>query len=167
MRKPALTKSMQIGIVGRNLDAAIRKCEDDHGIGPWATHPFKRCEVKAWREHGRPAQPSTSFATAMIGKVRWEPIQPLGENRITARFLPEKGEGIHHIAIAAPNHDELLSAGARRGNDLVLDCEMCGRFEGIKGAYLGTQRDPGVLLEVFNGLPGGRPKPNNGGAVPG
>jgi hypothetical protein len=31
---------------------------------------------------------------------------------------------------------------------------------------IGIPRDLGVLLEVFNGLPGGSPKPDNGGAGP-
>jgi hypothetical protein len=37
---------------------------------------------------------------------------------------------------------------------LVLDCELAGKFSGIKVAYLGTQSDLGVILEVFNRLPG-------------
>jgi hypothetical protein len=33
-------------------------------------------------------------------------------------------------------------------------------LSGIKVAYLGTQRDLGMILEVFNGLPDGKPKPD-------
>jgi hypothetical protein len=50
----------------------------------------------------------------------------------------------------------LLAAEAKRGNELVLSCELSG----IKVAYLGTQRDLGMILEVFNGLPDGKPKPD-------
>ena len=68
---------------------------------------------------------------------------------------------MHHIAVATANYDETLSAEAGRGNELVLSCELGGRFSGIKVAYLGTQRHLGVILEVFNGLPGGQQKPDS------
>jgi methylmalonyl-CoA/ethylmalonyl-CoA epimerase len=144
---------MQIGIVVRDLDAAIRRYEDHFGIGPWQTHQFKPGEVKDWLEHGQPAEPSTRFETAMVGRVQWELIQPLDDKSIYARFLAEKGEGVHHIAVAAADFDETLAAEAKRGNDLVLSCELGGQYSGIKVAYLGTQRDLGVILEVFKGLP--------------
>jgi hypothetical protein len=54
------------------------------------------------------------------------------------------------------NFDETLEAEVKRGNDLVLSCELSGKFSGIKVAYLGTQRDLGVVLEIFNGLPEGK-----------
>jgi hypothetical protein len=56
--------------------------------------------------------------------------------------------------------DVTLAAEAKRGNDLVLSCELSGKFSGIKVAYLGIQRDLGVILEVFNGLPDGKQKPD-------
>jgi hypothetical protein len=66
---------------------------------------------------------------------------------------------VHHIAVAATNFDETLAAEAKRGNDLVLSCELSGACSGIKVAYLGTQRDPGVILAVFSGLPAARAEP--------
>jgi hypothetical protein len=44
---------------------------------------------------------------------------------------------------------------AKRGTDVVLS----GEFEGVKVAYLGTERDLGVILEVFSGLPKVEQKP--------
>ncbi len=120
MQKPAFAETMQIGIVVRDLDAAIRRYEDDYGIGPWGVYQFKPGDVKEWRELGRPTEPSTRIATAMVGRVQWELIQPLDDRSIYAQFLATKGEGVHHIAVAAPKYDELLAAEAERGNDLVL-----------------------------------------------
>ncbi len=57
--------------------------------------------------------------------------------------------GVHHIAVAAPNFDAAGAAPAERGDALVLS----GTFSGIRVAYLPTDRDLGVLLEVFDGLP--------------
>lgn len=159
-RRPSFTETMQIGIVVRDLDAAVRRYVDDYGIGPWEVYQFKPGDVKDWREHGQPVEPSTRIATAMVGRVQWELIQPLDDKGIFAQFLAAKGEGVHHIAVAAANFDETLAAEAKRGNELVLSCELSGEFSGIKVAYLGTQRDLGVILEVFNGLPDGKQKPD-------
>lgn len=153
MNKPAFTETMQIGIVVRDLDATIQRYTDDYGIGPWQVHQFKREDVKEWFEHGQATEPSTRIATAMVGRVQWELIQPLDDKSIFARFLAEKGEGVQHIAVAASDFDETLKNEAQRGNKLVLSCELDGKFEGIKVVYLGTQRDLGVTLEIFNGLP--------------
>ena len=48
MQKPAFTETMQIGIVVRELDAAIRRYEDDYGIGPWGVYQFEPGDVKEW-----------------------------------------------------------------------------------------------------------------------
>jgi methylmalonyl-CoA/ethylmalonyl-CoA epimerase len=85
----------------------------------------------------------------MIGHVEWELIEPLDDESIYARFLAEKGEGVHHIAVAAPNFDETLAIQAERGNDLVLS----GVFSGVQVAYLATDRDLGVLIEIYSGSP--------------
>ncbi len=58
------------------------------------------------------------------------------------------------------NYEETLAAEAGRGNGPVMSCELDGRFSVIKVAYLNTQRDLGVILEVFNGTPGGNQKPD-------
>src|SRR5688572_4252865 len=99
MPKPAFADTMQIGIVVPDLDAAIERYENDYGIGPWQVHEFKPGEVKEWREHGRLVEggAKTRFAAAMVGKVQWELIEPLDDTSIFARFLAEKGGGVHHI----------------------------------------------------------------------
>jgi len=68
---------------------------------------------------------------------------------VYARFLAERGEGVHHIAVATPRFDDAVAAQAERGKKLVLS----GTFSGAKVAYLPTERDLGVILEIFSGHP--------------
>jgi methylmalonyl-CoA/ethylmalonyl-CoA epimerase len=56
----------------------------------------------------------------MVGQLQWEVIEPLDDDRIYARFLAEKGGGVHHIAVAAQSFDEMLAMEARRGTNVVL-----------------------------------------------
>lgn len=149
MSGPAFTQAMQIGIVVRDLDATVRKYVDDYGIGPWKFYEFNPGNAKDLCEYGQPVKRSWRLAVAMVGQLQWELIQPLDDESIYARFLAEKGGGVHHIAVAAQNFDEMLATQAKKGADLVLS----GEFEGVKVAYLDTDRDLGVFLEIFNGMP--------------
>jgi methylmalonyl-CoA/ethylmalonyl-CoA epimerase len=154
MGGPVFTDTMQIGIVVSNLEATVRRYEDDFGIGPWELTQIDLGDANDYREHGQPVERSNRVAFAMVGQVMWELIEPLDEDGIYARFLAEKGEGVHHIAVATPNFDETV-AQAERKHDLILSCEVSG----ARVAFLPTQRDLGVIVEVFSGMPDAKQEP--------
>jgi methylmalonyl-CoA/ethylmalonyl-CoA epimerase len=155
-REPSFTETVQIGIVVRDLEAAMRTYVHDYGIGPWEIYEFDPKNVKDLREYGKPARRSWRLAATMVGKVQWELIQLLDDESVYARFLAEKGEDVHHIAVATPSFDETVAAQAERGNDPVLS----GEFGGIRVAYLATDRDLGVITEIFDGTPVAEQEPD-------
>jgi methylmalonyl-CoA/ethylmalonyl-CoA epimerase len=150
-REPVFTETMQIGIVVRDLDATLRRYVDDFGIGPWGIFEVTPENAPDLRHDGEPLKGATRGATAMIGNVMWEVIQPLDEHGIFARFLAEKGEGVHHIALRTPDFESAVAEQIQRGNTLPLS----GGVGGIDFAYLPTDRDLGVLIEIFSGMPEG------------
>ena len=152
-RAPLFTETLQIGIVVRDLDATLRRYVDDYGIGPWEIHEFTPRDANDLREYGQPVERSWRLAVTMVGSVMWELIEPLDSESIYARFLAEKGEGVHHIAVATPSFDDAVAAQAARGATLALS----GEFSGIKVAYLPTDRDLGTLIEIANGVPASKP----------
>jgi methylmalonyl-CoA/ethylmalonyl-CoA epimerase len=110
MREPVFNETMQLGIVVRDLEATVRRYEDDYGIGPWR---FDRIDLGAandYREYGEPVERS------------------------------------NRIAVATPKFDETV-ARAERENNVILS----GEFSGARVALLATERDLGVVLEVFSG----------------
>jgi methylmalonyl-CoA/ethylmalonyl-CoA epimerase len=146
MREPVFTETMQIGIVVRDLEATMQRYVDDYGIGPWDIVEFHPEDAPDLHEHGKRVGRSWRLASTMIGRVQWELIEPLDDESVYARFLAEKGEGVHHIALAPSNFDEAVAAQAERGNELVLS----GTFSGYRVAYLATDRDLGVIAEIFS-----------------
>jgi len=50
-----------------------------------------------------------------------------GSSTRHARFLAEKGEGVHHVAVATSNFDETVAQADRR-NGVIL----CGEFGGAR-----------------------------------
>jgi methylmalonyl-CoA/ethylmalonyl-CoA epimerase len=156
MREPVFDETMQLGIVVCDLEATVRRYQDDYGIGPWEFARIDLGDASDYREHGEPAERSNRIAMATVGGVMWELIEPLDEDGIYARFLAEKGEGVHHVAVATPDFGETV-ARAEREDGVMLSC----KHSGVDIAYLDTQHDLGVVLEVFSGMPGdgGEPRP--------
>ena len=155
-REPAFTATGQIGIVVRDLDATLRRYSEDFGIGPWQIFEVTPEIAPDLRHDGEPLRAATRSAVAMVGTVMWEVSQPLDEHGIFARFLAEKGEGVHHIAVATPDFAGTVAEQTRRGVTLPLS----GSFGGVEVAYLPTDRDLGVLLEVFSAMPGADTEPD-------
>ncbi len=148
MREPVFNETLQLGIVVRDLEATVRRYENDYGIGPWEFQQIDLGEEHNYREQGRPARRSNRIAVATVGGVMWELIEPLEEEGTCARFLAEKGEGVHHVAVATPDFYETV-ARAEREDNVALSCE----FGGIDIAFLDTQRDLGVTIEIASGVP--------------
>src|SRR6266702_4191330 len=156
MREPAFTDTMQIGIVVRDLEATMQRYVDDYGIGPWEIVEFNAEDTNDLHEYGQPVERSWRLATTMVGEVQWELIEPLDNESVYARFLAEKGEGVHHIAVAPTNFDQALADQANKGLEAVLS----GTFSGIRVAYLPTEQDLGVIVEVFSRDPAPEQKPD-------
>ena len=156
MREPVFTETIQIAIVVRDLDAAMRTYVHDYGIGPWEIYEFNPGNVANMREDGQPVERSWRLAISHVGQVQWELIEPLDEESIYARFLVEKGAGVHHVGVAVPDFHGTVAAQAERGNGVLLG----GDYRGISFAYLATERDLGVITEIFSGAPGEGQQPD-------
>jgi methylmalonyl-CoA/ethylmalonyl-CoA epimerase len=148
MPEPAFTQVMQIGIVVPDLGAAARAWEERYGIGPWSVFELGPGDSRDVRVNGQPAEWAARAATAMVGPVMIELIEPVDETGMFATFLAEKGPGVHHVAMRAPDYDGTVAASTAGGEELVLT----GEFTGITVSYLPTQQDLGVLIEVFKGF---------------
>jgi glyoxalase/bleomycin resistance protein/dioxygenase superfamily protein len=156
MGEPLFTETIQIAIVVRSLDAAMRTYVHDYGIGPWEIYEFNPGNVANMREDGQSVERSWRLAISQVGHVQWELIEPLDEGSIYARFLAEKGEGVHHVGVAVADFQETVAAQAERGNGVLLG----GDYRGISFAYLATDRDIGVITEIFSGAPGEGQQPD-------
>jgi len=148
---------MQIGIVVPDVEAAVRRYQDVYGIGGWRIMDIGSENAEDVRLHGRPVAWKSKIAITMVGTVMWELIQPVDEDDLFGRFLAERGGigGVHHIAVSTPDFQKIVQDHNERGNESILS----GRFSGVEVHYLDTERELGVILEVFSGIPDGIEKP--------
>ena len=87
------------------------------------------------------------FAVRLVfvkfGPVPIELLQPLDDRSIWAKFIKEKGEGIHHIALGVSNYDETVSELAAPGHPMLV----AAVFEGCRWCYFDTSPG-GIVIEL-------------------
>src|SRR6185312_9127477 len=124
-----------IAVVVRDLDTALRFYRDMLGIMPSRVLDFPREGV---RIAFLPLGGADGSEIELL-----EPIDPEGS---VARFLEQRGGGLHHICLEVPDIDralaDLKAAGAR-----VLDELPRPTAEG-RGIFLHPKGTGGVLLEL-------------------
>jgi hypothetical protein len=103
MREPVFNETLQLGIVVRDLEATMRRYVDDYGVGPWEVYEFDagKAEISAStvsRSNGPGALLSPRSATCSGGLSSHSTTR--GSTRVV---LAEKGEGVHHVAVATPD----------------------------------------------------------------
>jgi methylmalonyl-CoA/ethylmalonyl-CoA epimerase len=87
---------------------------------------------------------------------QWELVEPLDEDSVYAQFLAERGPGVHHIGMGVRRYDDTLAELGSRGHEVILG----GEYNGLSFAYLSTDRDLGVVTEIFSGSPGVEQEPD-------
>lgn len=150
---PAFTKTMQIGIVVPDVEVAARAYEERYGIGGWQIMEVGSENTENVRLYGRPLEWKSKIAVTIVGSVMWELIQPVRPDDLFGQFLAKRDGvgGVHHVAVATPDYRKVVNDQALRGREPIL----CGNFSGVDVQYLDTERELGVILEVFSDLPEG------------
>jgi len=82
-----------------------------------------------------------------VGESRLELLQPLSDDSPVARFIKERGEGLHHIALRVNNIRDTLSH-CKAGGMQLLDEEPRTGAGGTLIAFLHPHSTGGVLIEL-------------------
>lgn len=155
-RKPVFTNVLQVAVVVRNLDEAVRRYAEEYGIGPWKIYNNLK-QHKNMMIRDKPASYSMRIALCDIGTVNWELVEPLDEETIYAEFLRKHGEGVQHVAFATDHVPTAIEHGRRR-SPAGIGVLQAGTFErnrpGVRYTYLDTEKDLGVVAELFEFPPG-------------
>ena len=127
-----------LGIAVHSLDETVPVYEKALGL-----HCEHREEV-----------PSQKVRTAFfdVGGVHLELLEPTSPESPIAKFLADRGEGIHHLAFRTDNITEQLAQAAGAGMRLIHEKP----FEGAAGklvAFLHPKSTHGVLTELCASKP--------------
>jgi len=91
-----------------------------------------------------------NLVMATVGESRLELLEPTSEDSAIAKFLAQRGGGLHHVALQVP---DLASVVARLKNDgvrLVSD-EIKTGAGGHRYVFVHPSSAGGVLIELVEG----------------
>jgi 4-hydroxyphenylpyruvate dioxygenase-like putative hemolysin len=77
-----------------------------------------------------------------FGPLTLELLEPLDDRSIWAKFIDEKGEGIHHLAFGVSNYDEMVDQMSQQGHPLLV----AAVFNGCRWCYFDTSPG-GTVIE--------------------
>jgi hypothetical protein len=158
MPEPVFTDTLQVAVVVRDLDATMRTFVQDYGLGPFEVYEMPAGAIDDFTCDGEPAAFGLRIALGMVGSVEWELIQPTDDFGPYAEFLAKHGEGLHHVGMAVRDFDDALGRLQGMGHSVHIG----GSYQGVRLAYMTTNRDIGAMTEIFD-LPkgGGGPTPDS------
>ena len=121
-----------VSIVVRDLDEGLKTFEGLLGI--------KHSHIEEVPDQGIKA------AMIQVGNVEVELIQPISSDSGVAKFLENKGEGIHHVCFEVDDVDKELQSLADGGVQLI---DKQGR-KGLAGkiGFVHPKSTKGVLVEL-------------------
>jgi methylmalonyl-CoA epimerase len=126
-----------VGIAVENLAETIEFFEEVLSL-----KPAKELEKQGMR-----------FAFVPVGEGEIELIEPTDPELSIAKFLEEKGEGIHHIALRVDGIEKVLEKLKGKGVKLIDEKPRVGAH-GVKIAFVDPENAKGILIELCES-PGG------------
>lgn len=120
----------QVGLVVRDLRAAMDRYGALLGIGPWTVKSFEPPALTDTTYRGRRVEYSMRLAIARPGDVDVELIEPVSGPSIYEDHLAEAGPGLHHVACFGWDRDEALR--------VVRGFESAGFGVVQRGTYRGS-----------------------------
>jgi methylmalonyl-CoA/ethylmalonyl-CoA epimerase len=141
----------QIGIVVKDIHAAMEAYHKALGWGPWNVYEHKPPALHDTHLHGQEQDYTMLGAETHVGPIVVELLQPVEGLSIYKEWLETKGEGLHHIACMAHTQEESDEI-KQRFADMGAEVMMGGRIgESIEYYYLDTEPMLKVIIESGSG----------------
>lgn len=129
-----------VAVVVRSIDEALPRYRDLLGIDP--SGPATIVESQEVR--------LCFLATGEPPAARVELVEPLNPENGVGRFLASRGEGLHHVCLAAPDMEAELERLAGLGAELIDTAPRPGAH-GAQVAFIHPRTLNGVLWELRRG----------------
>src|SRR5690554_2788601 len=128
-----ITHIEHIGIAVRSIEEQLPYYEEILGLKCYNIETVEDQKVK------------TAFFK--VGQTKIELLEPTSEDSTIAKFIENRGEGVHHIAYATNNIKEALTKAEENGVQLI-DKEPRKGAEGLNIAFLHPKSTGRVLTEL-------------------
>jgi catechol 2,3-dioxygenase-like lactoylglutathione lyase family enzyme len=137
----------QIGIVVRDLEAALTRYSTVLGAAPWRCYRFSAAMHTSCEYRGGP----TAFSAGLAlndQSPQLELVEPREGPSIHADWLTERGEGVHHVGVIVDSVPSAVSTMSRAGYPVIQSGEGFGDEGDGAYAYFDTVGDLGLVVEA-------------------
>ena len=86
-----------------------------------------------------------------VGNIEFELMEPMGQNGLIKKFIRQRGQGLHHIALQVDDIAQTMTELRRQGIKTVNPEPI--QTHGMKAAFLKPDNLCGVLFELIEGSP--------------
>jgi methylmalonyl-CoA/ethylmalonyl-CoA epimerase len=148
----------QIAFVVKDLDKTVKYYHEVFGIGPWQFYTYEKPLVKKMSYHGKPGVHSNRIALSYFGPSRIELIEVKEGDSVFNDHIKKHGYGVQHLGFLVENMEEALLQAKEAGFEMLQDGSGFGLDGDGHYAYLDSEEDFGVMLELIE-RPKGRHTP--------
>ena len=130
-------RAIQIGVVVKNVDAAIEYYEKNFGFGPFTLFDL---DDPTTMYYGKEEGQHLKIAMCKMGTLCLELIECISGKSVHADFLEEHGEGIDHICFQVDSIDDVIKEFEGKGFKYI-------EGDGARFAYIDADKVGGVKFE--------------------
>jgi methylmalonyl-CoA/ethylmalonyl-CoA epimerase len=148
----------QVALIVEDLEKTVEGYWKLFGIGPWHFYTYGKPLVQRMSYHGQPGEYKMRIALSYLGPLRIELIEMVEGDTVYADFVREHGYGVHHFGLLVEDMEEAIAQAEAAGLTMTQDGAGFGRDGDGHYAYLDTEEQIGVTLELIE-RPKGRVLP--------
>lgn len=142
---------VQVGIVVRDAARTARQYARLFGLGPWFFTDVEPTGLLLHDQALGEVDACVRIATANLGNIQIELLQPMHGPSTHMEFLNRHGQGVHHLSFGIiDGHDRAVEEFANAG----IGIEMQGLIGGSNTfTYLASQKELGAIFEIVRAGP--------------
>jgi len=126
-----IRKFNHVGIAIKDLDRTIEFFEKTYGA------------KLLWRKKFDDQKIESAFVA--IGEAKFELTASLEPGSVIAKFIENRGEGIHHVSLEVDQFEEVIKEFKAKGSRVMAEADT----EDFKAAFIHPQGNFGVLTEII------------------
>ena len=140
------TAFFQMAWVVRDLDAAMQRWREVHGVGPFSYMKNITMTPENFTYRGRATTVTYSAALAQTSGMQIELVQQIDDEPSAYREpSSSEGEGVHHMGMMVDNFEDVISEYCSQGFEIA----QRGSSLGVDFCYLDMRPVFGRMVEVL------------------
>ena len=142
---------VQIGILVRNADEAVRQYSKLLGINDWNINfvDTDRGKGRNFRTGEDDVAVKAKIAWTTIGGIELELIEPQDTTSLYAQHLESHGPGVHHLMFSTDDYDRTVKSLSGHGIDKI----QSGELQATRFQLFDTRNTLGFISELAEGDP--------------